>query len=204
MANREPNDLQMPGYFLPEAGQFRLKKLRDHMVFLSHLAQPRTFDEDSEYAPGIRLDELAVCLELLAEQAELVLAEVTWPAFRGEDGDAPGSGSGPSQEAADEAAAATDAPAGPPPGITLDQIDELNRLIQTISALGDAVAASGSTELADATLPALGETIFDSAQAVRDILDRIEAQRAAPATPPQGRVREERAVYQARLTCCSS
>ncbi|WP_425481499.1 XAC0095 family protein, partial [Luteimonas suaedae] len=38
--------MKSKGYFLPEDSQFRLKKLHDHMMFLSQLAQPRTHDED--------------------------------------------------------------------------------------------------------------------------------------------------------------
>ncbi|MDH5823335.1 hypothetical protein QFW77_10100 [Luteimonas sp. RD2P54] len=88
MSNRESNDLQVRGYFLPEDSQFRLKKLHDHMVFLSHLAQPRTHDEDETgWGPEISGDELAVCLEVLAAQAERVLHEVTWPAERVVGGD---------------------------------------------------------------------------------------------------------------------
>ena len=75
-----PDD--MPGYFLPEDSQFRLKKLRDYTEFLSRLAQPRTSDEAKECAPEVRMGELAVCLELLSEQVELVLEELSWPAER--------------------------------------------------------------------------------------------------------------------------
>ncbi|WP_425481505.1 XAC0095 family protein, partial [Luteimonas suaedae] len=46
MSKFNSDDLGMLGYFLPEDSQFRLKKLHDHMVFLSQLAQPRTHDED--------------------------------------------------------------------------------------------------------------------------------------------------------------
>src|SRR5688500_8618450 len=72
----------MPGYLLPEDSQFRLKKLRDYTAFLSRLARPRSSDEVAEGAPEVRMDELAICLELLSEQVTMVLDEVSWPAQR--------------------------------------------------------------------------------------------------------------------------
>ena len=60
--------------------QFRLKKLRQHMEFLSQLAEPRTADEERESAPEVSVGEVAICLELLAEQVSIVLDEVSWPA----------------------------------------------------------------------------------------------------------------------------
>lgn len=81
-------DAGTSGYFLPEESQFRLKKLHTHMRFLSTLAQPRMFEEDEAgYGPEIGGDELAVCLELLAEQAERVLDEAAGSAVRVADGD---------------------------------------------------------------------------------------------------------------------
>ncbi|MEA9558099.1 hypothetical protein VC273_20050 [Xanthomonas nasturtii] len=69
-----------PGYYLPEGAQYRLQQLRDHMRFLARLAQPRTQAEEQERQPAICMDELAVCLELLATQVTQVLDEVQWPA----------------------------------------------------------------------------------------------------------------------------
>ncbi|MCT8358501.1 hypothetical protein NLA05_19965 [Xanthomonas citri pv. anacardii] len=65
-----------PGYYLPEGAQYRLQQLRDHMRFLARLAQPRTQAEEHARQPVIRMDELAFCLELLAEQVGRVLDEV--------------------------------------------------------------------------------------------------------------------------------
>ncbi|MCE4373537.1 XAC0095 family protein [Xanthomonas hortorum] len=69
-----------PGYFLPEHTQYRLEQLRDHMRFLARLAQQRTQAEEQARQPAIRMDELACCLELLAEQVTQALAQVQWPA----------------------------------------------------------------------------------------------------------------------------
>ena len=89
MSNSAFNDLDTRGYFLPEDSQTRLKKLRDHMQFLTGLAQPRTWEEEQERAPEVSVGHLANCLELLAEQADLVLQEVSWPARREVAADAP-------------------------------------------------------------------------------------------------------------------
>ncbi|PPU42717.1 XAC0095 family protein [Xanthomonas arboricola] len=69
-----------PGYYLPEGAQYRLQQLRDHMRFLARLAQPRTQAEERARQPAICMDELAVCLELLATQVTHVLEEVQWHA----------------------------------------------------------------------------------------------------------------------------
>ncbi|NJC47949.1 UNVERIFIED_ORG: hypothetical protein GGR78_001200 [Xanthomonas campestris] len=70
-----------PGYYLPEGAQYRLQQLRDHMRFLARLAQPRSRAEEQARQPVIRMDELACCLELLAEQVTQALAQVQWPAL---------------------------------------------------------------------------------------------------------------------------
>ncbi|PPT83131.1 hypothetical protein XarzCFBP7410_14175 [Xanthomonas arboricola pv. zantedeschiae] len=69
-----------PGYYLPEGAQYRLQQLRDHMRFLARLAQPRTHAEEQARQPAIRMDELAFCLELLADQMTHALKHVQWPA----------------------------------------------------------------------------------------------------------------------------
>ncbi|WP_426787780.1 XAC0095 family protein [Xanthomonas campestris] len=69
-----------PGYYLPEGAQYRLQQLRDHMRFLARLAQPRTQAEEQLRQPAICKDELAFCLELLADQMTHALKQVQWPA----------------------------------------------------------------------------------------------------------------------------
>ncbi|WAT15648.1 XAC0095 family protein [Xanthomonas fragariae] len=80
-----------PGYYLPEHAQYRLQQLRDHMRFLARLAQPRTLAEEQARQPAIRMDELACCLELLAEQITQALAQVQWPARLAHDACEPAS-----------------------------------------------------------------------------------------------------------------
>ncbi|NZA24774.1 hypothetical protein H0E84_00090 [Luteimonas sp. SJ-92] len=190
MSNRESDDLQVPGYFLPEDSQLRLEKLRDHMVFLSRLAQPRTSAERQGWMPEAGAADLAICLELLAAQATLVLEAVSWPAHRQAAADGP---------AAKAEALLPQAYAAASErftfGVTLDQIDALGRLIQTISAHGGVVAAARAGEQADHTLPMLGRAIFEGAAAVRDLLDQVEAQRLGKGARSRVRVGEGQAVY---------
>lgn len=69
-------------------------------------------------------------------------------------------------------------------GVTLDQIDQLDRLVRTIAASGDVIAVGSGAPLHGASLPALGEVIFGAANAIRDLLDQVEEQRVdgVPAT----------------------
>jgi hypothetical protein len=194
MSKRESDDLGMPGYFLPEDSQLRLARLGDHIRFLARLAQPRTYGE-REWALDVPVGELAICLELLAEQADLVLQEMSWFA--------PRQAVTSTAERGDESAAAPEVPDTADQrfafGVTLDQIDALDRLIQTISAHGDVVATGHTAELAGHTLPLMGQAIYDAALAVRTLLDQVEAQRLGQASNPRSGVGEERAAYAAGL-----
>lgn len=71
------------GYYLPEHAQYRLQQLRDHMRFLARLAQPRSRTEEQARQPAICMDELAFCLQLLAEQVNQVLSDVECPSMPG-------------------------------------------------------------------------------------------------------------------------
>jgi hypothetical protein len=187
MSMFDSNDLGMPGYFLPEDSQSRLKKLRDQITFLSRLAQPRTWKEQ-DYALQVPAGELAICLEALAEQVSTVLDELSWPAQRQKDaaeGDVATAESPQASSAAAEGFAY----------ITLDQFDALDRLVRTLSAHGDVVACSRAAELADHSLPRVGQTIHDGVEAVRAILDEVQAQQPQPPPGSRNGVAETRAVY---------
>ena len=195
MSKRESNELDMRGYFLPEDSQHRLAKLGEHMDFLSRLAQPRTSDEAREWAPEVRMGELAVCLELLAEQVDLVLAETSWSASRHAGANA-----------AERDEACDDEPEAAPEvsdatgkrlvfGLTVAQVDALDPLVRTISAHGDVLAISETDELADGTVPTLGQAIQDAAIEVREILGQLRAQRLVPLGRPRTGVGEARSAY---------
>ena len=193
MSRHESDDLEGLGYLLPEDSQFRLARLSDHIKFLARLAQPRTANESLECVPEVRMGELTFCLEVLAEQLDLVLDEVSWPAQPMVTANAP-----------EREATATASPAATGTntdrfayGVTGDQIDALDRLIRTISAHGDVVAASGTAERADHTPLLLGQAIHDGATAVRELLDQVEAQRLGQWPGPRSGVGEERGVYAA-------
>lgn len=179
MSHFRLDDEDMPGYFLPEESQFRLARLSDHVRFLSRMAQPRTQDEERAAEPKVRMGELAFCLELLADQVDLVLDEVSYPAQRTDKTGA--------------AAEVTQGAGGGAFGVTLEQIDRLNLLIETASAHARVVAVGDATERAGQALPEVGDTICDAVNEVRALLLQIERQ---PLREPKPKgVREERAVY---------
>jgi hypothetical protein len=191
MSKFNADDLERTGYFLPEDSQLRLKKLREYAEFLSHLAQPRSADEEQEWIPETRAGEVAICLELLAEQVGLVLDDLSWPAYRSEREAALGADAEP--EAAKEVP--DDAGGRYIFGVTLEQVDTLNRLIAMMLAHGDVVTASDEAELADHTLSVLGDAIFNDARTVREIIRQVESQRLKPVRSSQAGVGEERALY---------
>ncbi|WP_254458832.1 XAC0095 family protein [Xanthomonas sacchari] len=82
MSEYRTDALEMAGYFLPEESQFRLVRGGDFIKFPARLAEPRSVAEECEAAPKVRAGEMAVCMELLAEQLDMVLREVSWPAQR--------------------------------------------------------------------------------------------------------------------------
>jgi uncharacterized protein YaiI (UPF0178 family) len=79
-------------------------------------------------------------------------------------------------------------------GVTTEQFDTLDRLVQTVSAQGDVVVTSDAAEFADGTLPMVGHAIFDAAQALGRILDQVEAQTLWKSARRSG-LAEERAIY---------
>ncbi|NIK40803.1 hypothetical protein FHY12_003128 [Xanthomonas arboricola] len=184
MSHYDLDDDDLPGYFLPDAGQFRLVRLSDHVRFLARLAQPRTQDEERAAEPRVRMDELAFCLELLADQVDLVLDEVSHPVRR------TGLPEAYPPEAAFEAPRDAGASAF---RITLEQIDRLNRLIETGLTHARVVAVGDATGRAAQALPAIGDTLCDAADEMRALLLQIERQPLRD--PSSGGVRETQAIY---------
>jgi hypothetical protein len=201
MSTFDSDDLGTKGYFLPEDSQFRLKKLREYVEFLSRIAQPRRPDEEREGVPKIRPGEVAICLELLEEQIGQVLDELSWPAERGERAAAP--------KADADAYACTVAaePNAAEPvmdeagnrflfGVTLDQLDEINLLLSSLRALGNVVTCSDHAELSDVTLSIMGDAIVRDAERLHDIIsDVYDEQRLEPPHDTKPGVREEQACY---------
>jgi hypothetical protein len=200
MSTYDSDDLETTGYFLPEDSQLRLKKLREYVAFLANLARPRMADEEKEWYAEIRSGEVAVCLELLDEQIGQVLDELSWPAKRGEEA--------ATCEADTEAAAYTEAakPEVVEPamdeagnrfifGVTLNQIDEINLLLESLRAHGHVVTTSDHAELTDCTLSIMGDAIVRDAEKLRDIISDMNAQELEPPRGAKPGVREEWATY---------
>ncbi|MCW0400847.1 hypothetical protein NB688_003758 [Xanthomonas sacchari] len=184
MAHDRLDDDDMPGYFLPEDSQFRLTKLRDHVRFLVRLAQPRTQAEERAAEPKVRMGELALCLELLAEQVDLVLGALSYPAQRTDT--TRGAWSDATVQAAPDAGSGTFR-------VTQEQVDRLTQLADTVLANAQMVAAGDAAERAGQTLPEVGNTLCAAANDVRELLLQIAQQPLRE--PASNRVREERAVY---------
>jgi len=144
-------------------------------------------DAAGEPAREVRLAEVAFCevafcLELLGDQVDLVLDEVSWPAQRAAQAGAP------ARDAADQAQ-------GYAFGVTLAQVDALDGWVRTLAAQGDVLATGDAAGWARGTVPAMGRAVFDAAAAVRGVLDAVETQRLARGADARLRVEEAQAVY---------
>ncbi|HEY0197919.1 MAG TPA: hypothetical protein VGC19_05155 [Rhodanobacter sp.] len=218
MSTFDSDDLETTGYFLPEDSQLRLKQLSEYVTFLSNLARPRRPDEDKEWCAEIRPGEVAICLELLAEQVGQVLDELSWPAERGDRAAAPEATADAQPEEVEEAGAASadadDTELEPVisltneagkryvSGVTLDQIDELDLLSNSLRAHGDVVVATDQADFADVTLSIMGDAIIRDAERVRDIIHAIDSvQRLDGRRRSHADVREEAAIYLATPAC---
>jgi hypothetical protein len=189
MSTHDEDERETLGYFLPEDSEFRLRKLRDYMMFLSRLAQPRSADEVHPWGrrPDLRTVDLEICLELLAEQVQIVVDEVTWPAER--EAKEPGAEEGDGPEAGTDPAARRYVF-----GLTGAQFDALARLFEALSTQGEVMAGGNGIALDHRTLTLVGQAVTNGMAAARDILDQVEAQ---PLVQPVARkgVREARAAY---------
>ncbi|WP_066091582.1 XAC0095 family protein [Xanthomonas massiliensis] len=184
MSHYRLDDEDMPGYFLPEESQFRLVRLSDHVRFLARLAQPRTQAEERAAEPKVCMGELAFCLGLLADQVDLVLDEVSGPVRRIDNVRVARS---------DVTGALARDTEGGAFRVTLEQMDRLNLLVETVSVHARVVAVGDATERAGQALPEVGDTICDAVDQVRALLLTIESQPLRDPTPKG--VRDERAVY---------
>jgi hypothetical protein len=194
--NDVSNDLDMADGFLSKDGRQRLMLLGHRIKFLARLARPGGEDPVRKWTSQARQEELASGLEALAQQLNLVLGDVLPP--------------GPRTKPAEASAAPGDASAPPPApedrpgadrfvfGMTMDQFDTLDRLIQLVTAHGDVVSATDMADFAEGTLTMVGHAIFDEGRAIGEILDEVEDQRLRElGAPPHSSVGEPRAVYAA-------
>ncbi len=191
MSERTFDEPERLGYFLPEDSQHRLKKLYGNLRLLARLARPHSPDEEQRMDADVYSGDLATCLELLMEQVETVLDEVWWPATwlasaNDAERDAVLDTAPQARGSADERLAF---------GITADQIDALDRLIETLVADADAAETSLAAKTADPARPHSKQAIHAAVMAVQAILDQVRAQRLERGGRPDDRVRELPAIY---------
>ncbi|MDQ1120498.1 MULTISPECIES: hypothetical protein [Pseudoxanthomonas] len=201
------------GYLLPEGSQQRLRQLREHLEFLARLVQQRTADASAACPPEVLLSEWRYSLGLVIEQLAQVLDAAKGPARY-----APAHAS-PVEVAHEAVQASPPASAGTPQakpydfnasprmlfGVTLDQVDALNLLLDTIRAYADAVSAEDMADFVEGTLSRLGHSIFDRAGEALALLGEIQDQPLpdAPHVPPSS-VGEPRAMYRVSGVACGA
>jgi hypothetical protein len=82
-------------------------------------------------------------------------------------------------------------------GVTLNQLDEINLLLDSLRAHGNVVTCSDHAELSDVTLSIMGDAIVRDVMKLRDIIRDVNAQGLEPPHGTKPGVREERATYRA-------
>ena len=193
MSKSDLDHVETQGFFLPEDSYYRLEQLRDHTEFLADLAQPRSADEEDNWTgPQIRGSEVAICLKLLAEQVEIVLDKISCPGFRHESQAAQSVDANPNarQEAPDAIGETYLF------GVTLDQFDRIDRLLDSLRVLGNVVTCSDHAELSDVTLSIMGDAIYRDVDALRDIIHDLDSmQRLDEPHGTKPGVCEEQASY---------
>ncbi len=79
--------------------------------------------------------------------------------------------------------------------MTLDQLDESDRLLDLLRAQGDLLMAAGGTDVADGTITMIGAAIFEGAEEMKDLIRQVNA-RVLDAEPDAStRVREMPPAY---------
>jgi len=201
------------GYLLPKDSQQRLRQLREHLEFLARLVQQRTADASPACPPEVLLGEWRYSLGLVIEQLAQVLDAAKGPARYAPAHASPDGVTHEAVQASPSASASTPHPkpydfnASPRMlfGVTLDQVDALNLLIDTIRAYADAVSAEDMADFAEGTLSRLGHSIFDRAGEALALLGEIQDQPLpdAPHVPPSS-VGEPRATYRVSGVACGA
>ncbi|RXR02001.1 XAC0095 family protein [Pseudoxanthomonas composti] len=179
------DDQQMQGDVLSETSRQLLEEIKRYLQGSAWLVSPGTAGHAVGGEAQTDMADLAGCLEQAAAQLESLLHDLSRLRLIGvsqaatdEDADAQTDRERLSQAVGE--ASETDEPAWSF-GVTLDQFDRLDTLVMGIKAFGDAVHADGSAEFSAGTVCTLGQTIFDRAVEVHDLLMEIETQ-ALPAS----------------------
>jgi hypothetical protein len=203
MSTNASNETEATGGALPQGIHHRLKTLHEYVTSLVKLARTRPAEAG---AVPMGPEAVGICLGVLEEQIGQVV-EVLGRAV-------PGAESGPAiadeddlmegtETLATEAEATyTVTPEAPPKkyiaGITLAQMDDIGRLLDSLHALGNVVACSDHAELTDITLSIMGDGIYRDVGALREIMNAIDDNTLDPPIVARPSVREEGAIYLAR------
>lgn len=209
MSNHDTNDRKSGSGVLPEGTQRRLKKLQKYVTFLVDLTGPL---QTSEGSADVHPAELKLCLDELVQRVAPVIAALSEGVERqkattansadaateapaGEDGDAP-----------DTDAEATSIPKSPSgrrylSGITLDQVDEINLLLESLRALGNVVCCADHAEYSKATLAIMGDAIYRDVDKIHDILNEIYDSQRFESPDTLNSVREAPASYVVQPAC---
>ena len=194
MSTIDTNDSQATGEALSMDSLRRLVKLRLDVALLARVARTRGADALPDDTTGMRLGEMARSLAWLEARIGQILDSYAMAAEGRDCADA----APPAPEAATSDAAEPtmdDAATRYMSGITLDQIDAIHALLDSLLAHGDAVNCSQQAEFADATLAVMGDAIYRDAGTLRDLIDAIEAQRLRPPQNARAGVAEAGASY---------
>jgi hypothetical protein len=187
MSTIDSEDLEGAGEVLSTHSLQRLAKLRLDVALLARMMRKRQADTPEDGATEVRLGEIASNLAWLETRMGQLLDDRL---AQHEPGEGAASGD------ADAAEPATDeADNRYMSGITLDQIDAIHELLDSLRAHGDVVTCSGEAEFADGTLPAIGDAIYRDAGKLREVIDAIDAQRLGLPVGMRHGVREEGGSY---------
>src|SRR5690242_835643 len=187
MSTIDSEDLEGAGEVLSAHSLQRLAKLRLDVALLARLVRKRQAKAPEDVVTAIHLSEIASNLAWLETQITQWLDER------------------PAQHTSSEAAASGEANATEPAtdepdehymsGITLDQLDAIHELLDSLRAHGDVVNCSGEADFADGTLPVIGDAIYRDAGRLREVIDAIDAQRLGLPVGVRHGVREEGGSY---------
>lgn len=192
MSTIDSEDLEGAGEVLSAHSLQRLAKLRLDVALLARLVRKRHTGTPEDVVTEIRLGEITNNLGWLETRITQWLDDqLAQPA--------------PGESAASGDADATDSATDEADehymsGITLDQLDAIHELLDSLRAHGDVVTCSGETEFADGTLPAVGDAIYRDAGKLRVLIDAIDAQRLGLPLGMRNGVREEGTTYLAYLS----
>lgn len=187
MSTIDSEDQKGAGEVLSAHSLQRLAKLRLDVALLARLVRKRQAKTPEDVVTEIHLSEIASNLAWLETHIAQVLDErLAQPTSSEAGASGEADATDPATDEADERYMS---------GITLDQLDAIHELLDSLRAHGDVVTCSGEAEFADGTLPAIGDAIYRDAGKLRELIDAIDAQRLGVPVGVRHGVREEGGSY---------